>query len=144
MSERRVDAIIIYSTSVSQEHHRQFKKFGVPIVLVNNQATEENENSIYHDDQFGNRQLTRHLIELVHKRIGYLGNALAGRTTEDRLAGFKEEWKLLHSAANARSLGAYTTEASDLPTLKAVLDQAITTVIVIETGSNKAKAKCYL
>ena len=40
-------------------------------------------------------------------------------------------------AANARSLGAHTLEASDLPTLKAALDeardQAITTVIVIET-----------
>ena len=87
----RVDGIIICSTSVSQEHHRQFKKFGVPIVLVNNQATEENENSIYHDDQFGNRELTRHLIEIGHKRIGYLGNVLAGRTTQDRLDGFEEE-----------------------------------------------------
>lgn len=40
-------------------------------------------------------------------------------------------------AANARSLGAYTIEASDLPSLKAALDEARdqtkTTVIVIET-----------
>ena len=91
MSERRVDGIIICSTSVSQEHHRQFRKFGVPIVLINNQSPEENENSIYHDDQFGNRQLTRHLIKLGHKRIGYLANVLAGRTTEYRLASIKEE-----------------------------------------------------
>ncbi len=94
MNERRVDGIIICSTSVSKEHHRQFKKFGIPIVLVNNQAAEESENSIYHDDQFGNRQLTSHLIELGHMRIGYLGNLLAGRTTEDRLTGFKEEMEV--------------------------------------------------
>lgn len=93
MSERRVDGIIICSTPVSQEHHQQFTKFGIPIVLVNNQSAEESENSIYHDDQFGNRQLTCHLIELGHTRIGYLGNLLAGRTTEDRLTGFKEEMK---------------------------------------------------
>jgi DNA-binding LacI/PurR family transcriptional regulator len=93
MSEQRVDGIIICSTPVSKDHHRQFKKFGIPIVLVNNQAVEESENSIYHDDQFGNFQLTRHLIELGHTRIGYLGNLLAGRTTEDRLTGFKGEMK---------------------------------------------------
>jgi len=91
MSEQRVDGIIICSTPVSKEHHRQFKKFGIPIVLVNNQATEESENSIYHDDQYGTRHLTRHLIELGHTRIGYLGNLLAGRTSEDRLTGFNEE-----------------------------------------------------
>lgn len=91
LSEQRVDGIIICSTPVSKEHHRQFKKFGIPIVLVNNQAAEESENSIYHDDQFGNRQLTRHLIKFGHRHIGYLGNLLAGRTTEDRLTGFNEE-----------------------------------------------------
>ncbi len=93
MSEHRVDGIIICSTPVSKEHRQQLNEFGIPIVLVNNQSAEESENSIYHDDQFGNRQLTRHLIDLGHTRIGYLGNVLAGRTTGDRLTGFKEEMK---------------------------------------------------
>lgn len=94
MSEQRVEGIIICSTPVSKEHHRQLKKIDIPLVLVNNQAAEESEYSLYHDDQYGNLQLTRHLIELGHTRIGYLGNLLAGRTTEDRLAGFKEGMKL--------------------------------------------------
>ncbi|HEX6387337.1 MAG TPA: substrate-binding domain-containing protein, partial [Anaerolineae bacterium] len=34
-------------------------------------------------------QLTRHLIGLGHKRIAYLGNARAGRTTHDRLRGYQ-------------------------------------------------------
>ena len=33
MSEHRVDGIIICSTPVSKEHHQQFNKFGIPIVL---------------------------------------------------------------------------------------------------------------
>lgn len=92
-SEHRVDGVIVCSTPVSKENRQQLNKFGIPIVLVNNQSADESENSIYHDDQFGNRQLTRHLIKLGHTRIGYLGNLLAGRTTKDRLTGFKEEMK---------------------------------------------------
>jgi DNA-binding LacI/PurR family transcriptional regulator len=41
--------------------------------------------SIYHDDVDGMRQITRHLIELGHKKIAYLGNSASGRTTVDWL-----------------------------------------------------------
>jgi DNA-binding LacI/PurR family transcriptional regulator len=49
--------------------------------------------SIYHDDIDGSRQVTRHLIELGHKRIAYIGNSASGRTTLDRSTGFRQEMK---------------------------------------------------
>jgi DNA-binding LacI/PurR family transcriptional regulator len=91
MVERRVDGIIICSTPVSTEQSRQLASFGVPIVMVNNQAAEEYRYSIYHDDVDGSRQVTRHLIELGHRKIAYLGNANTGRSTLDRQAGFQQE-----------------------------------------------------
>ena len=90
MSERRVDGVIICSTQVSEEHRRQLENFGVPSVLVNNQAIEETGCSVYHDDADGSRQVAQHLIDLGHTRIGYLGNDRAGRTNEDRLNGYKK------------------------------------------------------
>ncbi len=90
MVERRVDGMVICSTPVSTEQSRQFASFGVPIVLVNNQAAEEYRYSIYHDDVYGSRQVTHHLIENGHRKIAYLGNAHAGRSTLDRLAGFRQ------------------------------------------------------
>lgn len=90
MSERRVDGVIICSTQVSEEHRRQLEHFGVLSVLINNQAIEETGRSIYHDDTGGSRQLAQHLIDLGHTRIGYLGNARAGRTNDDRLSGYKQ------------------------------------------------------
>jgi DNA-binding LacI/PurR family transcriptional regulator len=90
MSEQRVDGVIICSTQVGEEHRRQLERFGVLSVLVNNQASEEIGRSIYHDDVDGSRQLTRHLIELGHRRIGFMGNVRAGRTSDDRLQGFRE------------------------------------------------------
>lgn len=91
MVEHRVDGVIICSTSFSSEQSGQLLQYGVPIVVVNNQAAEDFRYSIYHDDIDGSRQVTRHLIELGHQRIAYIGNAASGRTTLDRLTGFRQE-----------------------------------------------------
>jgi len=90
MVEHRVDGVMICSTPFSPEQGRQLLKFNVPIVVVNNQAAEEYQYSIYHDDVDGSLQVTRHLISLGHRRIAYLGNACSGRTTQDRLAGYRQ------------------------------------------------------
>jgi len=91
MVEHRVDGVIICSTSFSEERSRQFLQFGVPIVVVNNQAVEDFRYSIYHDDIDGSRQVTRHLLELGHRRIAYIGNSASGRSTLDRWTGFRQE-----------------------------------------------------
>ncbi len=93
MVERRVDGIIICSTPVSSDQSRQLAQFGVPIVVINNQAAEEYRYSIYHDDVDGSRQVTRHLISSGHRKIAYLGNASSGRSTIERLTGFQQELK---------------------------------------------------
>jgi DNA-binding LacI/PurR family transcriptional regulator len=95
MRQHRVDGVIICSTTFSDEQSRHFSKYGIPIVVINNQAVEDYRYSIYHDDVDGGRQLTRHLIKLGHRKIAYLGNSRSGRTTHDRLAGF---WREMESA----------------------------------------------
>jgi DNA-binding LacI/PurR family transcriptional regulator len=91
MMEHRVDGVIICSTSFGAEQGRQLLEYGFPTVVVNNQSAENFRYSIYHDDVDGSRQVTRHLIELGHQRIAYLGNSISGRTTLDRLSGFRQE-----------------------------------------------------
>ena len=91
MMEHRVDGIIICSTSFSAAQGRHLLDYGFPIVVVNNQSAEGFRYSIYHDDVDGSRQMTRHLIHLGHRRIAYIGNSLSGRTTLDRLSGFRQE-----------------------------------------------------
>jgi DNA-binding LacI/PurR family transcriptional regulator len=91
MMEHRVDGVILCSTSFGVEQGRQLLDYGFPTVVVNNQSAENFRYSIYHDDVDGSRQVTRHLIELGHRRIAYLGNSISGRTTLDRLSGFQQE-----------------------------------------------------
>ncbi len=93
MAERRVEGIVLCSTSVSEEHKNQLASFGAPIVLVHNRSFEDSEHSIYHDDRYGSCQMTRHLIDLRHERIAFLGNERGGRVSEERLAGFADAMK---------------------------------------------------
>jgi DNA-binding LacI/PurR family transcriptional regulator len=90
MSERRVDGVIICSTQVGAAHRQQLERFGVPTVLINNQADEDITHSVYHDDAFGSSQLTEHLMKLGHTRIAYLGNKRGGRTTSERRHGYEQ------------------------------------------------------
>ena len=91
MREHRVDGVIICSTSFSSEQSHTLLEYGLPIVVINNQAAEDYRYSIYHDDLNGCRQVTHYLINLGHQSIAYLGNSTSGRTTQDRLNGFQFE-----------------------------------------------------
>lgn len=96
LMEHRADGVIICSTSFSADQGRQLSQNGFPVVVVNHQGAENFNYSIFHDDIDGSRQITRHLLDLGHHRIAYLGNSLSGRTTLDRLSGFKMELKAAH------------------------------------------------
>lgn len=93
MGARRVDGLIICSTNFGEEHERKLKSYGIPIVAVDNQALNDYQYSIYHDDLYGSQLATQHLIDLGHQNIAYLGNEEAGRTTQDRLDGFCQALK---------------------------------------------------
>jgi DNA-binding LacI/PurR family transcriptional regulator len=90
MREHRVDGVILCSPNFTAEQSNQLNSYDIPIVALNNQAAEGYRFAIYHDDVDGSRQACQHLIALGHKKIAYLGNFTAGRTTRERHEGFKQ------------------------------------------------------
>lgn len=117
LMEYRVDGVIICSTSFGLSRRRELLTNGRPIVVVNNQSAEEYRYSIYHDDLYGSRQVTSHLLDLGHRKIAYLGNALSGRTTIDRLAGLQQE--LDSAGIPLPDLWIYNVQGSDPETGRA-------------------------
>jgi DNA-binding LacI/PurR family transcriptional regulator len=89
MREHRVDGVILCSPRFSPEQSSQLHSYDIPIVAVNNQAAVDYLYSIYHDDVDGGRQICEHMLGLGHRRIAYLGDALAGRSTKERLEGIQ-------------------------------------------------------
>ncbi len=114
MMEQRTDGVIICSSSFSTEQGRQLLNHGFPVVVINNQAADNFHFSIYHDDIDGSRQVTRHLVDLGHRRIGYMGNTRSGRTNTDRQAGFLSAMSEAELPVPAEYL--YTTEGGEART----------------------------
>jgi DNA-binding LacI/PurR family transcriptional regulator len=91
MRERRVDGVIICTTQFGEEHRSQLERYGFPIVAIGNREGTDYQWLVYHDDFYGSVQITKYLIELGHKKIAYLGNSRAKRTTRGRLDSFLNE-----------------------------------------------------
>lgn len=89
MIEQRVDGVINCSTSLGTDSRQRLTKLGIPTVLVNNQATDDAEYAIYHDDTHGSCVLTQHLIDLGHTDIAYIGNTAAGLSNHQRQLGYQ-------------------------------------------------------
>ena len=87
--ERRVDGVLVASSRVGSLYLPMLEELKIPIVLINNQHGSEFVYSIAVDNVDGAYQAARHLLELRHRRIGYLGDRLGLHSDEDRFAGFK-------------------------------------------------------
>jgi DNA-binding LacI/PurR family transcriptional regulator len=88
--ERRVDGILVASSRVGSLYMPMLEELKIPIVLINNQHGSDFVYSIAVDNVDGAYWATRHLIELRHRRIAYLGDRLGLHSDEDRFAGFQK------------------------------------------------------
>lgn len=88
----RVDGLIIISLSPSDEDVRRFHRAGVPTVLVD--ARHPDLPRVVVDDVAGGYKATRHLIELGHRHIAFLGdrypNPFNFTSSHDRYIGYRE------------------------------------------------------
>ncbi len=91
MVQRGVDGVILCAPQFSPEQSQLLQTYGLPMVIVNNEGASASQYLVYNDDVYGIRLVTRHLIELNHRRLAFLGNEIGGRTTIEREKGFREE-----------------------------------------------------
>jgi DNA-binding LacI/PurR family transcriptional regulator len=90
MFGRQADALIIGDSFLTSEKVNELE-IRVPTVFIHNRATEALPHSIYHDDVNGTRALTRHLLELGHRRIAFGGNERGGLLHQHRRQGVVDE-----------------------------------------------------
>lgn len=86
---RRVDAIIVTSSRVGSLYSSQLDQIQVPIVLINNQEEGKYLYSVAVDDMQGSQLAVNHLVELGHRRIGYIGVPDRPRSNRRRLSGYQ-------------------------------------------------------
>lgn len=89
MFGRQADALIIGDAFFTLAHLNELG-IHVPTVFIHNRA-EVLPHSIYHDDVQATRSLTRHLLDLGHRRIAFGGNQRGGLLHEQRREGVVSE-----------------------------------------------------
>lgn len=90
LQERRVDGILVTASRAGEAYISISSEMCIPIVLINNQHDGEFVYSVSIDNVQGATQATSHLVELGHKKIGYLGDQLGFQTDTERLAGYRD------------------------------------------------------
>jgi DNA-binding LacI/PurR family transcriptional regulator len=90
LHERRVDGILVNSSRVGSLYMPMLAETKVPIVLINNHRPGEYVYSITIDNLNVGRQAVRHLVDLGHKRVGYIGDQFGLQADTDRFAGYRQ------------------------------------------------------
>jgi len=87
--ERSIDGVIVIAAMAGGATSPSFSERNIPIVLINNHHPGNLVHSIGVDNSSGANLIVRHLIELGHRRIGYIGNRFGGEADKDRIRGYR-------------------------------------------------------
>jgi LacI family transcriptional regulator len=90
LRRKRVDGVAVMPVGESSEHVRRLASLGVPTVLIARYFTDCALDVVRHDNRRTGYLVTRHLLELGHRRILYLNRDAAISTVADRLEGIRE------------------------------------------------------
>jgi LacI family transcriptional regulator len=90
-ASRRVDGLIIQPSSQDHSYLLTERRAGTAIVFVDRPPAFLDADTVLTDNAVGVRRGIRHLVELGHRRIGYLGDLHTIVTAAERYRGYIEE-----------------------------------------------------
>ncbi|WP_070964162.1 LacI family DNA-binding transcriptional regulator [Vibrio sonorensis] len=89
--DKRCDVIVLYSRMLTTEQLTEIKqKHGVPIVCVGRELPSEAGNSVGFNQFQAGYLAAKHLVDLGHKKLIYVGPKPITPSAERRLAGFHQ------------------------------------------------------
>ena len=88
LRERRVDGVLLFSMTITDQYAEKFLQSKLPIALVDSFHNELD--SIMIENREGAFRATEHLIHLGHRRIGMINGNLTSIPAQKRLEGFRE------------------------------------------------------
>ncbi|HXU85110.1 MAG TPA: LacI family DNA-binding transcriptional regulator [Verrucomicrobiae bacterium] len=88
--ERRVDGLIVAASTIGSRQGEWLARAPLPAVLVNTASPGTELPTIVSDNRGGGATAARHLLELGHRRFGYLMPPPRNLDAPDRLAGVRD------------------------------------------------------
>jgi len=90
LQERRVDGILVMASRIGALYLQMLSKMKVPIVLINSHHPGEFVYSVRIDNVDGAHLATKHLADLGHRRIAYIGDKFGFQSDMERFKGYRE------------------------------------------------------
>jgi LacI family transcriptional regulator len=88
LTARGVDGVLLATAKPEDPLLDRLRALRMPYVLVNRVAGADHPH-VANDEELGGRLVTRHLLELGHRRFGFVGGMPGASTADGRLAGFR-------------------------------------------------------
>lgn len=86
--ERRVDGVAVMTSEMDQTLIDELSTRGIPIVFLDTGAVQENISNIRIDYEQGISEAVNHLLELGHRRIGFISGPLGLKSARIRRSAF--------------------------------------------------------
>jgi DNA-binding LacI/PurR family transcriptional regulator len=87
--ERRVDGIVVTASRVGALYRPMLERMEIPIVLLNNQHPSQYAHCVTIENLEASRQAVRHLVDLGHRRIAYIGDRFGYSSDSERFSGYR-------------------------------------------------------
>jgi len=88
--ERRVDGVIFTSGVMKDEHILRLKEEGIPIVLIEKFMQSSDIPAVVIDNLSAAKKSVKHLLNLGHRKIGYISAPLELVPLRERFEGYKQ------------------------------------------------------
>jgi DNA-binding LacI/PurR family transcriptional regulator len=90
--DHQVDGLIVISSRAPDRYKRfaRHEARQVPLVLLNNEQPGKNIYSVRMDNEAGARDAVLYLYALGHRRIGFVAGPPGGRSSLERLSGYRQ------------------------------------------------------
>jgi LacI family transcriptional regulator len=123
LEEGKVDGVIVLS-HLRTDYIQKIISFGVPVVMVDHHHPDLQADCVLTNNRFGAYDAVRHLIELGHEKIGFMGNVHVSPSYQERWEGYR--LALLSSgmpiAGEYEFLSAKETEEDALACVRSLTD----------------------
>ena len=88
--ERRVDGLLITASRVGAAYAGLLAELKIPMVVINNQYAADVACSVVVDNVAASRAAVKFLVQLGHRKIGYVGDRFGFQSDAARLDGYRQ------------------------------------------------------
>lgn len=134
LADERVGAVILSAADPAGSGTDALLALGIPVVAFDRVIDDPRVDAVTCDNDGGVATLTRHLIDLGHRRIGFVGGRALSATGSARLAGYRSAMR----AAGLRTLveeGDFRSDRAEWATRRLLRRAARPTALVVANNT---------